>query len=97
MTTTYHQSIVNLIDVTSQKDILIKIEQCLDNIINQTTTDKQYAYLCHAHLMIKKQLYEKAIADYQALINLNLSAQQSIDARLKIHQLEKIIKHNKSD
>ena len=97
MTSTYHHSIINLIDATSQKDILITIEQCLDNIINQTTTDKQYAYLCHAHLMIKKQLYEKAIANYQALINLNLSAQQSIDARLKIHQLEKIIKHNKSD
>ena len=92
-----YQAIIHLINVVNKKDFISKIEQWIENILNQPTVNKQYAYQCHAHIMVNKQLFEKAIADNLALINLNLSTKQSIDARINIHQLEKKIKpHSKT-
>ena len=82
---------LEILQPIDQKEALKQIESLLSKHITQVA-DKKTALFCRALVYTKKQQFEKAIHDYQTIINLNLSVHTNIKARLKMAYLEKKIK-----
>lgn len=88
-----HEQMIDIITNINEKEILNRLETQLNQYINTTTNDKSPALRCRAHVFINKHYYEKAIADYQAIVNLNISPASTVSSRLAIFKLEKKILH----
>lgn len=88
-----HEQMINIMANINEKDILNRLEAQLNKYINSSIVDKSAALRCRARLFVNKHYYEKAIADYQAIINLSISKTSTISARLAIYELEKKIHH----
>ena len=87
---------INFITNIHQKEDQKKLLNQINKYISSEKNYQNNALLSRAHIFTTQKLYEKAIDDYQTLINISTSIETIIGAKEKLYEIEKAIEKEKN-
>ena len=85
-----NKAFIEFIKNISDKEGQIQLLKSIDKYINSGHEYNNNALFARAHLHTEQKHYEKAINDYQTLINISTKTEQVLYSKIRLFQVEKI-------